>query len=213
MHNSWNYLGNEGMADGLSVNIAVEGDLDEAVLKKLLVSIKIEVGNVYGKHGKDALKQNVRRYNQAAQFGRWVILVDLNSDAECAPPFLDSWLPARNQNLQLRVAVRTVEAWLLADRDRMARFLSVPKYRIPLNPEEEEKPKLTMINIARQSRSETIRTDITPTRGSTARQGPGYTTRMIEFAVRYWSPEEAALNAPSLKRSINTLSQWRGEKG
>jgi hypothetical protein len=200
------------MTDTLVVNIAVEGNLDEAVLKKLLASVGIEVAYVFGKRGKDHLRGNIRRYNQAARHERWVILVDLNNDAECPPPFIASWLPTRNPNLQLRIAVHSVEAWLLAQRNEMARFLSVSVQRIPINPEDEEKPKTTLVNIARRSRSKSIRTDIVPKDGSTATQGPGYTTRLIEFTMKYWNPEQAAFNAQSLKRSINSILQWKVDK-
>lgn len=197
------------MIDKLIVNIAVEGNLDEAVLKKLLASVGIEVAYVYGKRGKDHIRGNIKRYNQAAARGRWVILVDLNNDAECPPPFINSWLPLRNQNLQLRIAVRAVESWLLAERDEMARFLGVSKQRIPLYPENEDKPKRILINIARHSRSKSIRTDIVPRDESTAIQGPGYTTRLIEFTIKCWNPERAASKAPSLRRSIDSLLQWK----
>jgi len=200
------------MVNSQIVNIAVEGELDEAVLKKVLASVNIKVANIFGKRGKDNLKENVPRYNQAAQYGRWAILVDLDNDAECPPPFIVSWLPTKNQNLQLRVAVRTVESWLLAERDGMARFLAVSKQRIPLYPEIEDNPKRILINIARHSRSKTIRTDIVPRGGSTATQGPGYTTRLIEFTMEYWNPERAADNAPSLKRSIDSLLEWKTGK-
>jgi len=197
------------MTDNLIVNIVVEGNLDEAVLKKLLASVGIEVAYVYGKRGKDHIRGNIKRYNQAATHERWVVLVDLNNDAECPPPFIASWLPTRNPNLQLRIAVRAVEAWLLAERNEMARFLSVSEKRLPINPEDEEKPKTTLINIARRSKSKAIRTDIVPKDGSTAIQGPGYTTCLIEFAMKYWNPERAASNAPSLRRSVNSLLQWK----
>ncbi len=200
------------MAQSLNVSIAVEGDLDEVVLKKLLDFIGMEVSYAYGKRGKNYLMENIQRYNQAAQHGRWVILVDLNNDAECPPPFIVSWLPTKNKNLQLRIAVRSVEAWLLAERDEMARFLAVSKQRIPLYPETEDKPKRILINIARHSRRKTIRADIVPRDGSTATQGPGYTTRLIEFTIKYWKPERAASNAPSLQRSINSLLQWKASK-
>lgn len=193
----------------LIVNIAVEGRLDEAILRKVLSYVGIEVGHVYGKMGKDKLRKNVQRYNQASQFGNWVILVDLDNDAECPPPFIASWLPTRHPNLQLRIAVQSVEAWLLAQRGEMARFLSIPEQRIPMHPENEGKPKTTLINVARRSRSKTIRKDIIPSEGSTASQGPGYTTRMIEFTMKYWNPERAASNAPSLERSINSLLKWK----
>ena len=200
------------MTNSPTVNIAVEGDLDEAVLKKVLASISIEVASVYGRKGKDNLRENVPRYNQAARQGRWIILVDLDDDAECPPPFIALWLPTRNQNLQLRVAVRAVEAWLLADRDEIACFLRVSEQRIPLQPENEANPKITLMNVARRSRSKTIREDIVPSEGSTARQGPAYTSRLIEFTVKHWDPKTAATRSASLKRSLNSLSQWMAGK-
>jgi len=200
------------MTEILNVNIAVEGELDEVVLKKLLGFIGMEVSYVYGKRGKEYLREHIQGYNQASQYGRWVILVDLNNDAQCPPPFINSWLPVRNQNLQLRIAVRAVESWLLAERDEIARFLAVSKQRIPLYPENEDKPKRILVNIARHSRNKAIRTDIVPRDGSTAIQGPGYTTRLIEFTLKCWNPERAASNAPSLRRSINSLLQWRAGK-
>lgn len=193
----------------LAVSTAVEGDLDEAVLTRLLTSIGIEVLYTYGRHGKDYLRKNIQGYNQAARHGRWVIMVDLDNDAECPPPFVASWLPDRNPNLQLRVAVRAVEAWLLADRQEIARFLSVPKVKIPQRPESELNPKLTLINIARRSRSKTVREELVPKPGSHARQGPGYTSRLIEFAMRYWNPERASNRAQSLGRALNSLLHWK----
>jgi hypothetical protein len=194
------------------VNIAVEGDLDEVVLRSLLASVGVAVDNVYGKRGKNFLKENIRRYNQAAQYGDWVVLVDLNSDAECPPPFISSWLTTRNPNLQLRIAVRAIESWLLADRKEIAHFLRIPVQKVPVQPENEGNPKQTLINIARISKNKNLREDIIPLPKSTASQGPGYTSRLIEFTMNYWEPGRAAHCAPSLQRSINSLSRWkRGE--
>jgi hypothetical protein len=197
------------MSERIIVNIAVEGDLDEVVLRSVLTSVDIEVDNVYGKRGKDHLRENIKRYNQAARHGGWVILVDLNNDAECPPPFINSWVPTRNPNLQLRIAVRAIESWLLADRMEIARFLRVPMQKIPTQPENEVNPKQTLINITRISKSKALREDIIPSRISTAFQGPGYTSRLIEFAMNHWKPGRAARHAPSLKRSIGSLSRWK----
>jgi len=175
----------------------------------VLTSVDIEVDNVYGKRGKDHLRENIRRYNQAARHGDWVILVDLNNDAECPPPFINSWLPTRNPNLQLRIAVRAIESWLLADRKEIARFLRVPMQKIPMQPENEPNPKQAFINIVRISKSKILREDIIPPPTSTASQGPGYTSRLTEFTMNYWKPGRAAHHSPSLKRSINSLSRWK----
>jgi hypothetical protein len=140
-----------------------------------------------------------------------VVLVDLNDDAPCPPPLVATWLPGRNQNLHLRVAVRAIEAWLLADREAIAYFLHVPQAKIPQQPEAESNPKVTLINIARHSRSRGIREDIVPREGSTARQGVGYNSRLTEFVMKYWAPERAASCAESLKRSLASLLRWKNE--
>jgi hypothetical protein len=197
------------MNDFPMVNIAVEGDLDEAVLRKVLGLVGIGIVNIYGKKGKDNLRLNVPRYNAAAQHGGWVVLADLDRNAECPPPFILTWLPSRHPKLQLRIAVRAIEAWLLADRHEIARFLKVSEHRIPLQPEDERNPKATLISIARNSKSKMIREDVVPSPKSTATQGPAYTSRIIEFAMNYWNPERAANSAPSLARSVNSLSRWK----
>ena len=60
------------------------------------------------------------------------------------------------------VAVREVEAWLLADRKHLAHFLHVPITQIPLAPEELENPKQTLVNLARKSRVRSIQKDMVP---------------------------------------------------
>jgi hypothetical protein len=200
------------MTNMVTVSIAVEGKLDEAVLTKLLLLVGIKVAAPYGKKGKDYLKKKIRGYNQAAKCGDgWIVLVDLDNDAECAPPFVASWLPDRSPNLQLRVAVRAVESWLLADSEEIAHFLGVPRQKIPAQPENEVVPKNTLINIARRSRSREIREDIVPRPDSSASQGPGYTSRLVEFTMRYWDPERAARRAPSLKRTFDSLLRWKAD--
>jgi hypothetical protein len=196
------------MPETLGANIAVEGDLDEVVLRRILKLLNIQVENAYGKKGKDNLRVNIKRYNKAATTAKWVVLVDLNQEAECPPPFVSSWLPHRNPNLQLRVAVRAIESWLLADRSEIARFLKVTISKIPHYPENETNPKMTLINIARHSRSKNIREDMAPKAYSTASQGPGYTSRLIEFAILFWDPSRAEQNAPSLKKCLRSLSIW-----
>lgn len=53
-----------------------------------------------------------------------------------------------------RIAVREVEAWLLADAEQAAGFLAVPLARIPAEPETLPDPKATLIALAGRSRKE-----------------------------------------------------------
>lgn len=100
------------------VSGAVEGDIDEAVLRRLLDLVGAKAGPVHGKNGKAQLLQRLRSYGQAARFSAWFVLVDLDHDASCAPGFVSRWLPEPvSDTLCFRVAVREVEAWLLADRE------------------------------------------------------------------------------------------------
>src|SRR4030042_1572233 len=108
------------------IQSAVEGLLDEAVIKRLIEHIGAVPGPTYGKYGKSYLREKVGGYNAAARSSPWVVLVDLNHEEDCAPPLRASWLPHPERGMCFRVAVREVEAWLLADREPGARLLRPP---------------------------------------------------------------------------------------
>jgi len=60
---------------------------------------------VYGKNGKAHLRQRLNGYNQAAHFNPWLVLVDLDHEADCAPLFRAAWLPKPGPLMCFRVAV------------------------------------------------------------------------------------------------------------
>lgn len=197
--------------DPVVITGAVEGDLDDAVLRRLVAHIGATAGPVYGRHGKAHLRQRLNGYNQAARLSPWVVLVDLNHDADCAPPLLASWLPHPASNMCFRIAVRMVEAWLLADRDRLSLFLSIPRSQLPFKPEELDDPKHTIIELARLSRRRDIREDIVPRPGSGRTVGPAYTSRLIEFVfdrTAGWRPDIAANFSDSLDRCLRCLQRF-----
>jgi hypothetical protein len=66
------------MNDEPFITIAVEGELDEVVLKKIVGLWEAEVTNVYGKRGKGYLQKNISRYNKAAEYGKWILTWNLN---------------------------------------------------------------------------------------------------------------------------------------
>ncbi len=115
----------------LVVSGAVEGVVDEAVLRRLVRDSGHHAGSVYTKHGKSGLLEKLSGYNDAARIVPWVVLVDLDGDAECPPPFVAQHLPGPAPEMHFRVAVRQIEAWLLADRPQLARFLGVQRSEVP----------------------------------------------------------------------------------
>lgn len=187
---------------------AVEGLVDEAVVRRLATHVGMEIGPVYGKNGKDHLRQRIAGYNKAARISPWIVLVDLNHEAECAPPLRGAWLPQPAPTMCFRVAVREVESWLIADRGRLARFLRVPIARVPTAPETIEDPKGAMVELAARSRRRDVREDMVPRPGSGRPIGPAYASRLIEFVGTHWDPEVAARSSDSLRRCLVRLRDF-----
>lgn len=182
----------------IPVSLVVEGACDEAVLTALLDQNNIPRGPVFVTGGKSKLDGRLHAYQAAGRFAPWIVLRDLDVDSECAPALL-AQLQVRNTRLfRLHIAVRSVEAWLLADRRRFAEFLAVPESRIPLIPDVEADPKQLVVSLARRSRSGRIRADMVPLPDSSARVGRAYTARLVEFALRNWRSSSATAHSRSL---------------
>jgi len=184
---------------------AVEGVTDEAILRRLVEFAGGAVSAVHVRNGKTNLRARVRGYNQAARFSPWMVLVDLDSDVYCAPMLRAQWLADPHPRMCFRIAVRAVEAWLLADREAIARFLAVPLARVPRGPEGVQHPKGAMVSLASQSRKRGIRMDMVPRPGSGRTVGPAFTSRVIEFATMGWRPDVGAQASDSLRRCIDCL--------
>ena len=187
------------------VSAAVEGIVDAAVVQKLITEYGGHPGTVYGQTGKDALKEKISGYNNAAHHSPWVVLVDLDRDADCAPLFRATWMPRPARLMCFRVVVRAVEAWLMADAQTLSAFLKVPRARIPAAPEEVVDPKRAMVDLARRSRNRAIRIDMVPREGSGRTTGPAYATRLIEYVQSRWRPVVAARNTESLRRAVGCI--------
>jgi hypothetical protein len=192
------------------ISAAVEGLVDEAVAKRLIIEAGGNPGPVFGKNGKSHLKQRIKGYNQAAKITPWLVLLDLNHEFDCSPPLRSAWLPRPSPNMCFRIAVREVEAWLLADRQRFASFFQIPLSTVPTDPESIDNPKELVVNLAGRSRSRAVKDDMVPRVGSGRSIGPGYPSRLIEFAIddrKGWRPQHAACSSDSLKRCLNRLRE------
>jgi hypothetical protein len=187
------------------VTAVVEGDADVPIVERVVEHAGATVGTAYVQRGKDRLDANLAGYNNAARHAHWLVLRDLNGEP-CAPGLIERLLPHPAFLMRLRIAVRSAEAWLLADRDEIADFLSVRQARIPITPDDIPDAKQFLVNLAQQSRDRRIRQDMVPRAGTTARVGPGYTGRIVEFAIEHWRPEIAMASSPSLRRCIAAVA-------
>lgn len=188
-----------------TVSCAVEGALDEVIARRLLAHVGLACGSIYGGEGKQHLRRSMRGYARAALRAPWLVLVDLDHEHPCAAALVGEWLPQVPTLMRLRVAVREIEAWLLADRVGIAAFLSVSRDRIPRSVDELVNPKSLMINVASRSRRRAIREGMPPRAASGRSIGPLYVTELSRFVREHWDVDEAALASSSLCRCIRAL--------
>ena len=192
------------------ISSAVEGPVDEAVVKRLITEAGGGVGPIYGKTGKSYIRQRLHGYNKAAYYSPWIVLVDLNHEADCSPLMKSAWLENPAPHMCFRVAVREVESWLLADRERFAAFFRVRVSDIPVSPESIDDPKEALVELVKKSRSREIRQDMVPRSGSGRKIGPAYVSRLIEFvsgSEKGWRPDRAAQSSDSLRRCLTRLQE------
>ena len=176
---------------------AVEGPADEYILMRVAALAGAGIGPVYGRHGKGYLRNHIVNYDRVARHRPWCVLADLNHDASCAPSLMAQWLPQPAPLMRLRIAVREVEAWLLADAQRLAAFLSIPVSHVPISPEDLPDPKRTLVDLARRSRSRAIKQDMVPRPGTGRSVGPAYTSRIQESAAT-WPRAGAPASPPRM---------------
>lgn len=185
----------------------VEGDLEVAVTRRLFEGAGLPVPEIKNCRGGPNFWKDARRFNLAAKkIGPLFGLVDLEG-ADCAPGLFVRKLDGLpSGGFLLRVAKRTTESWLLADRREFAAFLGVAVSNLPTDPEGERDPKQVIVNLARRSKSRTICEAIAPAaqmRG--VKVGPEYLPTMREFVQNHWHVRRASERSDSLRRAHQAL--------
>ena len=205
------------MSNSIPINLAVEDVLSEQMLRAILKQCgrDYEVGAVYGKKGFGYLKAKLAGFNNAAKGMPYLMLTDLDS-RPCATSLIETWFGCdledyakrRSHNLLFFVAVREVEAWLLADRESFARFLKISVDAIPSKSDQMPDPKKQLIDLVRKSKNRRLRDDIVPRDGSIISVGPDYNGRLNEFLWSNWRLDVAERHSPSLRRANSVLKAF-----
>lgn len=187
---------------------AVEGYPDAQAVARLLSYVGLGDVTILSKRGKSKLDAALPELNRSARGIRCLVIRDLDNDASCAAELRRNLLPNPAPNMLFRVAVREIESWLVADRDKFARFMGISPNKIPENPDSLADPKAFVTGLAARSRVSRIREGVPPRLGSGISVGPGYAGIMGQFASEIWRPQFAEVASRSLQRCIVRLREW-----
>lgn len=192
--------------------IWTEGFLDRVAAERLLESLGLRLeGAAQDAGGVDAFWASIGKYNEAAKHCGLILALADHDERACVSPKLAKKLPSQHPNLILRLSIVELEAWLLADSERLSEYLSVSSDKIPAEPDKEENPKQTLVNLARTSTKPSIRNGMVPKQGYSSDRGPEYTLIMESYIRSRWRPATAAKRSPSLYRALAALKAASGK--
>ena len=185
--------------------VVTEGLLEIPVVQKLLSDIGVSDQNAVFIPPRGSFWRRLPKYNDAARHNLVLGLADLES-SPCPSGLIAEHLPhGVRPQFVLRIAERMLESWLLADSESLADFLRVSPQTIPHDPEAEEHPKRTLVNLARNSPDRAVFSDLVPETGSSGIAGRAYRLRMTEYVLAHWRPSKAARRSQSLRRAIAAI--------
>lgn len=185
-----------------------EGATDAAIARRLIVAAGglpgIDFVSRRRSHGKNALDRSIQGLNIAAKYRPVLVLRDLDQDADC-PSQLACLLVAKPANgLCLRIAVRSAEVWLMADRINFAKAAGLRLRELPKDPENLTQPKAALVRALRTSTRPELRRMV-----ADRVEGQLLAGFLVEFARADWNPVQAVKDniAPSLSRALMRLTQ------
>lgn len=195
--------------------IATEDRLSETVAERIIIATGHTVADKIPKDrrkhvGFGYLKTRLSDFVRACHGGlTFLVLTDLDT-RPCPPDLLSDWLglTPKPTNLLLRVAVREVEAWVLADRARFARWVGVAENEVPPAPEMCRDPKTDLLNLVKKSKNRELKAGLLPKKGAPSKVGLEYNDLLCAFVSNEWCVDDAALLAPSLERAIRRLREF-----
>lgn len=184
--------------------LATEDELSEAVGIKLLAEHPVLAGippRLLRKNGFGYLRSKIDSWRKMSSQHIVIVLTDLDKK-ECPLVLLKDWLGAGMNcppNLLLRIAVREIESWLLADHQALIKLIG-NRGQLPTDPDMLPNPKQYLLKLVRNA-PRAVREDLIRQKVAISSQGIGYNRRLVEFVKSEWIPERAATRSPSLSRA------------
>jgi hypothetical protein len=194
------------------IDLATEDELSEAVAIRLIREIPgVSPGLLLRKNGNSYLRSRLRSFCEMARHRPIMVLTDLDRTT-CPAVLIKVWLSRlrKPEQLLLRVAVREVESWLLADAEGIGGLLGRDiSSRLPGQIDIVDNPKKLLLHLAGRAPRH-IRNDLCVPLGAVAGQGLGYNSRLCNFVRQTWDPTRAAERSRSLRRTRHRLLEALG---
>lgn len=194
--------------------VVTEDELSEVVLKQLIerYAPHIAITHYLGKKGYSYIDSHIKKFDNAAHNGAVIVVLRDLDKKECAPYLIKNMLPTGcHPRLLIRIPVREIEAWLIADTINLSNYLGISAKHITNNVESISDPKEYLVNLARKSRRKDIKESIVPRENASFPVGSLYNDCMKSFVTRHWDSEVARKLSDSLDRTIRKLETFRLE--
>ena len=183
--------------------LGTEDELSEAMGKRLLkeAGYELEPSPLLRGDGASYLRSKMDSWYERAARKPVLLLTDLDMKA-CPMAVRNDWMDARKptENLVLRIVVREIESWVLADHEAL-RTLIGNRGTLPPDPDVLPDPKQYLLRLIAKQAPRRIREDLVAEKGAIASQGIGYNAHLGEWVRTVWSPARAALRSRSLHRA------------
>lgn len=189
--------------------LATEDELSEQVGLTLIQEVGLEASRQLRRQGNGYLRNRISNFcSIAADVQPVLVITDLDQQV-CPSAMILDWLGQRKRpdNMLLRVAVREIESWLLADHDGIRKLLGQKvSGHLPDDPDSLLNPKQELLKLSERAPRAT-RNELLPPKGAFSPQGLGYNTVLSQFVRECWNSDRAEKRSPSLKRTKKRIGE------
>ena len=163
-------------------------------------------------HGFGNIKRNCNHYLRMAQSGIYTFCMTDLDNRVCTSALLRDWFYIPDgqpielpEQIIFRIAVREVEAWVIADLEAWAEYIGISTRYFTSRPDELEDPKKHIFEAIRRKGTHRLRKAMLP--HGYASIGPEYNHIVCHFIARQWHPARAAERSPSLMRALVAMDR------
>ena len=109
-----------------------------------------------------------------------------------------------------RIAVRSVESWLMADKNGLSEAFGLLLIDLSKAPDDLMQPKIKMLEALMRSKKREVReTMVVRNRTGALEEGPEYNARLASFTDNVWRPAVGSAHSSSLRRAILRIDELK----